>query len=60
MIDKKEFMEMKLKEQLGVLFDNQQTTIILIRSYKFNQKIAFAWLAILTIAFGFGKFIGVI
>jgi len=59
-IDEKEFMSLPAKKQMCVLYQNQVTTLALIRGYKFNQKIQIAWLAILTVAFGFGKFLNLI
>ena len=60
LIDEKEFMSLPAKKQMCVLYQNQVTTLALIRGYKFNQKIQIAWLAILTVAFGFGKFLNLI
>jgi hypothetical protein len=59
-IDEKEFMSLPQKKQMCVLYQNQVQTLKAIQSYKFNQKICLAWMAILTIAVGAGKFLGVL
>ena len=59
-IDEAEFMSLPQKKQMCVLYQNQVATLKAIKSYKFNQKLTVAWMAILTIAVGAGKFLGVI
>ena len=52
-ICKETFLKMKMKDQLGILFDNQLVTIELIRSYKLNQKIVYGAITILFICAGY-------
>lgn len=47
-----EFKRLPNKEQLAVLFENQQKTIRLIEGYKFNQRITTWMLGILTTGMG--------
>ena len=39
-LTKEEFMQLPQREQMTVLFENQQRTIQLISGYKFYQKIS--------------------
>lgn len=59
-INKEEFMKMPVKEQNLVLFNNTEELKELVRGYRFHQRIQYVWLAVLTIAVGAGKYIGVI
>jgi hypothetical protein len=59
-IDEAEFMSLKPKEQMCVLYRNSVENLRLTKNYKFNQKIIYAWLGILTVFVGAGKFLGVI
>ena len=47
-MDEDSFMSMKTKEQMLCLYKNQVETLKLIRGYRFNQKIQFTTLGILT------------
>jgi len=43
-----EFGSLPQKQKLNCLFENQVKTLKLIKGYKFNQKIQWAWLTALT------------
>ena len=44
-LNEKEFMCLKSKDQMCVLYQNQVTTLKLIRGYKFTQKIQYILLS---------------
>ena len=55
-----DFQSLNTKDKLDVLYKNQVTTIELIKGYKFNSRIQYVWLGMLTIVAGFGKYLNII
>ena len=47
-IDEESFMSMKTKEQMLCLYKNQVETIKLVRGYKFNQKVQYIMVGLLS------------
>ncbi len=43
-----EFQALPGKKKLDCLYENQVTTLKILGSYKFHQKIQYPWLAVLT------------
>lgn len=46
-IDEKEFMKMKPKEQMCVLYRNTMTTMGLVKRFKFHQKVQYMIIGLL-------------
>ena len=59
-INRSEFEKMPTKQQLTILYENTETLKEMIRGYKFSQKIQFAWLGMLTVALGIGKYLNLL
>lgn len=55
-----EFKRLPIKEQNTILYENTEELKRMMDAYKFRQKIQWAWLGALTIAFGLGKYAGLI
>lgn len=52
-ISSEDFLKLTQKNQLKVLYENQVTTLNLIKGYRFHQKVQYPWLITLTLAAGF-------
>lgn len=59
-INEKEFTELSIQHQLAVLYTNTEVLKSMVRRYEVNQRIQYAWLIVLTITVGAGKYLGVI
>lgn len=55
-----DFQSLNTKEKLDVLYKNQLYSIELITGYKFNMKIQYVWLGVLTVGVGLGKYLNII
>jgi hypothetical protein len=55
-----EFKKLNLKEQNSILFKNTEELKNLIRGYKYQIKVGYIWLTIVSVAIGINKYIGVI
>ena len=53
-----EFKRMNSMDRDVLIYNNLINIRTKIGDYKFNKKIQYIWLSVLTIAFGFRKFIG--
>ena len=56
-IDKSSFKKLNNSNQMGLLFQNTQDIKELLSTVKFNQKIQYAWLFLLSALFGYKKYI---
>ena len=52
-----EFKRMKGIDRDAVLFTNQQRILKKFGDYKFNKRLVYVWLFVLTVALGFRKFL---
>lgn len=52
-ISSDEFLKLPQKDKWKVLYENQVTTLGLMRNYRFHQKVQYPWLISLTLAAGF-------
>lgn len=58
-LNMREFEKLPNKEQHAILYQNIEEIKGLVMGYKFNQKIQYAWLTVLTIALGLTKYLGI-
>lgn len=56
-INMEEFKRLPQKQQLALVFENTEVLKSMVSSYKFNQKIQYTWLFVLTIGLGLSKFL---
>lgn len=56
-INKEEFLKLPIKEQNLILFENTECLKLMIRGYKFQMKLQYLWLGLLTILMGMGKYL---
>lgn len=47
-ISSDEFLKLPKNQQLKVLYENQVTTIDLMKNYRFHQKVQYPWLVLLS------------
>lgn len=47
-ISSEEFSKLKQREQLKILYENQVTTLGLMKNYRLHQKVQYPWLVVLT------------
>lgn len=59
-IDLGEFEKLRIPQKLTILYQNTNDLKEMIKGYKFNQKIHYIWLTVLTLAVGIGKWLGII
>jgi len=59
-ISENQFLKLPSREQNVILYKNIREIRISVKSYKFQQKLQYAWLAALTVAIGLSKFMGVL
>ena len=59
-IDIVNFQSLNTKEKLDVLYTNTEELKDMIRGYKFQMKVNYIWLSLLTLGFGAGKLLGII
>ncbi len=59
-IDEKSFKSLPQKEQLLILYQNTEELKNMISGYKFQMKLQYVWLGVLSILLGAGKYLGFI
>ena len=57
-INEHEFVQLPTKEQLTILYHNTEILKSMVGKYKFNQKIQYIWLTLLTIGLGLKTYLG--
>ena len=59
-INLSDFQGLNTKEKLDVLYNNTEELKSMIRGYKFQMKIQYMWLGLLSIFVGASKYLGLI
>lgn len=53
----KEFQKLPQKEQLTILYENTEQLKCMMQGYRFQMKVQYVWLGLLTTIFGASKFL---